>query len=123
MKPEVIPDTKPSTIVSTTFHRFNGGVVIDIECNLCDKTLFVNDNYLLLDFINGGIVEHAVKFFDSYLEGYVVTLVLLDLKTGEMIKRKHRINDEYLPCNWVLMPADSFEPKDKEDDLLEFVFN
>lgn len=124
MNLELTPETRPSTLVSTTFHRFDGGVVISIPCNLSDnQTLFVNDIYTLLDFKdNGGIVEHAVKFFDAYLEGYVVTVVVLDLKTGELLKRKHRINDEDLPCNWILMRAGYLKPEDRQDDLLDFDF-
>ena len=123
MKP--VPDTQPDTIVSTTFHRFSGGVVLNIECNLCDNhTLFVNDIYTLLDFgDNASIVEHpAVRFFDAFLEGYVVTIVVLDLKTGELMKRKHRINNEDLPCNWVIMDAGYLGPEDRRDDLLDFCF-
>jgi hypothetical protein len=118
------PDTKPNTIVSTTFHKFSGGVVIDIPCIIDNHTLFNKDIYTLLDFgDNCSIVEHpAVRFFDAYLEGYVVTIVVLDLKTGELLKRKHRINDEDLPCNWVLMRAGYLEPEDRRDDLLQFDF-
>jgi len=124
MKP--VPDTKPDTIVSTTFHRFDGGVVIDIPCviDVDNQTLFTNDIYTLLDFgDNGAIVEHpAVRFFDGYLEGYTLTIVVLDLKSGEILKRKHRINNEDLPCNWVIMDAGYLEPKDRRDDLLDFQF-
>ena len=126
MKPEPVPDTNSDTIVSTTFHRFKGGVVINIPCNLCDNnnhTLFTNDIYTLLDFgDNGSIVEHAVKFFDAYLEGYVVTIVVLNLKTGELMKRKHRISNDNLPCNWLIMDTDYLDPKDRRDDLLAFEF-
>jgi len=122
MKP--VPDIKPNTIVSTTFHRFKGGVVINTPCNLCDNhTLFVNDIYTLLDFgDNGSITEHAVKFFDAFLEGYVVTIVVLDLKSGEILKRKHRINNDNLPCDWLIMDTDYLDPKDRRDDLLAFDF-
>ena len=126
MKSEPVPDTKPDTIVSTAFHRFDGGVVIDIPCviDIDNQTLFVNDIYTLLDFgDNGAIVEHpAVKFFDAYLKGYVITIVLLDLKMGELIKRKHRISRNNLPCNWLLMDTDYLDPKDRRDDLLAFDF-
>ena len=125
MKTEVpIQDNRLKTIVSTTFHKFQGGVVINIPCNLCDNhTLFVNDIYTLLDFVdNGGIVEHTVKFFDAYLEGYLITIVVLDLKTGELIKRKHRINNEGLHCSWLIMDTEYLDPKDRRDDLLAFNF-
>ena len=117
-------DNKPNTNASKAFHRFQGGVVVSIPCNLCDnQTLFINDIYTLLDFKdNGGVVEHAVKFFDAFHEGYIVTVVVLDLKTGELLKRKHRINNEHFPCDWLLMDTEYLDPKDRRDDLLAFDF-
>jgi len=123
MKPEVIiPDIKPSTEAST-FHHFVGGYVLGgLPCILCDnKTVFVNDIYTLIDFIdNGDMIVHNVRFFDAYLRGYVVTVVLLDMESGELIKRKHRICNEDLPCDWVL--TDLFNSNHKKEDLLEFCF-
>ena len=122
MKPEVpVPDSNPC---ATGFHQFVGGFVIDLPCVLTDiKTVFVNDIYSLIDFCdNGGMVERAVRFFDAYLSGYVVTIVVLDLESGELIKRKHRLNNNVLPCNWVLTYTDNLNPKNIKDDLLEFDF-
>jgi hypothetical protein len=117
-------ENNSKTIVSTTFHRFTDGVLINIPCNLCDNhTLYVNDIYTLLDFRNNsGIVEHQVKFFDAFLEGYVITLVALDIKTGELLKRKHRINNVGLPCDWLVMDTNYLDPKERRDDLLAFNF-
>lgn len=122
MKPEVpVPDSNPC---ATGFHQFAGGFVIDLPCILTDfKTVFVNDIYSLIDFCdNGGMVERAVRFLDAYLSGYVVTIVVLDLESGELIKRKHRLNNNVLPCNWVLTYTDYLKPKNIKDDLLEFDF-
>ena len=122
MKPEVsIPN---SNNCATAFHQFVGGFVIDLPCVLTDyKTLLVHDIYSLIDFCdNGGMVERAVRFFDAYLSGYVVTIVVLDLESGELTKRKHRLNNNVLPCNWVLTYTDNLKPKNIKDDLLEFDF-
>jgi hypothetical protein len=121
MKPKVpVPD---SNHCATGLNQFVGSFVIDLPCILTDyKTLFVNDIYSLIDFSdNGGIVERAVRFFDAYLSGYIITIVVLDLESGELIKRKHRLNNNVLPCNWALMDTDYLNPKSRKDDL-EFDF-
>ena len=59
--------------------------------------------YHLLDFGDSGeIFVTKVKFFDAYVTGYKVTIVLLDIKNGEIIKRCHRLNNDALPCDWVI---------------------
>jgi len=97
---------------ATGFHHFDGGFFIDLPCVLTDnKTVFVNDLYSLIDFNdNGGILESVVRFFDAYLKGYVVTIVVVDLDTGELIKRKHRLNISSLPCDWVLTDTEFLDP-------------
>jgi hypothetical protein len=123
MKPEtIIPDSN-QCIASSTFHHFVGGFVIDLPCIISiNNTLFVQDDYSLIDFTdtNGGFIEHKVKFIDAYLTGYMVTIVVLDIESGELIKRKHRLGNDNLPCNWVL--TDLFNPNHKKDDLLDFEF-
>lgn len=125
MKTSVPTDINHSSKLSNQFHQFAGGFVLSgLPCIITDsKTVYFNDIYLLIDFgDNGGITEHAVRFFDASLRGYVVTIVLLDLKSGELIKCSHRINIDALPCNWVLTDTDIFEPKRKEGKLLDFCF-
>lgn len=109
MKPEV---TIPNSNHCTGFHKFVGGFVIDLPCVLIDnKTLFVNDLYYLIDFgDNGSILESVVRFFDAYLSGYIVTILVVDLDTGELIKRKHRLNISSLPCDWVLSDTEFLDP-------------
>ena len=59
---------------------------------------------------------------NAYMKGYNVIIVVLDMKAGELITRKHRLNNDILPCNWVLMEIDYYKPKYIEDELLEFEF-
>jgi hypothetical protein len=121
---EPVPDINPNTKTSNKFHHFVGGYVLGLPCIITDNsTVFVHDDYLLFDFSdNGGITERKVRFFEAYLRGYVATIVVLDLKSGELLKRRHRLNNDDMPCDWVLTDTDIFEPKHKENELLEFEF-
>lgn len=123
MKPEVIIPDNNECISSSVFHHFVGGFVIDIPCIKTDnQTLFVHDLYSLYDFTDAGdVYERMVRFFDAYLRGYVLTIVVMDLESGELVKRKHRINTNILPCNWMLTDTDILDPR-KKDDLLDFEF-
>jgi hypothetical protein len=121
MKPEV--PISDSTNCTTGFHHFVGGFVINLPCIKTDNsTLFVHDLYSLYDFKNKGVYERTVRFFDAYLKGYVVTIVVQDLESGELFKRKHRLNISSLPCDWMLTDTDFLDPTIKKDDLLDFDF-
>ena len=82
-----------------------------------EEILKIGTLFDLVDFgdATGEIYFRKVRFLNAYLKGYKLTIVLLDLKTGKMIKRKHRLNNESLPCDWVLMDTDVFKPKPDTD--------
>ena len=68
-----------------------------------DNIVNVGGLYDLLDFLdNREIAVTNVKFLEAYATGYRVTIVVHDTKTGEMLKRSHRLNNDTLPCDWVL---------------------
>ena len=115
---ELISDFNPSTEITNGFQHFVGGFFIDLPCILCkNKTVYVQDIYSLVDFLDhGGIKERAVKFFHSYLTGYKATIVILDLQSGELLKRSHRMNNDSLPCDWVLIEHDFLHPKSEPED-------
>jgi hypothetical protein len=123
--PEPVPDINHSSEASNIFHKFVGGFVINIPCILCeDNKVYIHDCiYDLVDFLdNAELYLHAVKIFNAHLRDSNVTIVFVDLKTGEFIQRSHRLNDDNLPCDWVLMETDLFKPKQKSDELLDFDF-
>ena len=112
---------KIENLLACKFQHFDGGFRIDLPCVITDNhTLYVQDLYDLVDFLdNGGFYIRTVRFCNAYLKGYQVTLVLLDLKTGELLKRSHRINNETIPCNWVLTQDDVVKSKSEpEKDVI-----
>ena len=117
-----IPDIKHSTEASKIFQKFVDGFKINIPCILCNK-VYIHEIYDLVDFLdNAELYLHAVKIYHAHLRGSIVTIVFVDLKTGEFIQRSHRLNDDNLPCDWMLMETDLFKPKQKKDELLDFDF-
>ena len=93
----------PDTPVTGGLQKFASAFIIQAPCIICkDKLVKVGDTYDLVDFLdNGGLNVRAVKFMNAYLRGYNVIIVVLDMKNGELITRKHRLNNDILPCNFI----------------------
>ena len=80
------------------------------EYLLCFPCIITNDNivnvgglYDLVDFgDNGEIAFATVKFLEAYKAGNKVTIIGLNRKSGELLKRSHCYNNDALACNWVL---------------------
>ena len=108
------------TLLACKFKHFDGGFLIDLPCIITDNhTLLAQDLYDLVDFLdNGGFYIRTVRFCNAYIKGYQVTLVLLDLKSGELLKRSHRINNETIPCDWVLTQDDDVKSKSETEEVL-----
>lgn len=99
---------------------------------LCFPCIITNDNivdvgglYDLLDFgDNGEIVFATVKFLEAYKTGNKVTIVGLDIKTGDLLKRSHCYNNDALACNWVLTdlftkPENNNESKRNHHEVIQ----
>jgi hypothetical protein len=114
---EPVSDITTSTEASAGFQHFVGGFVLPIPCILCENNIvYVQDEYDLIDFFDKGRINvRTVRFWHAYLKGYHVTLILLDLKSGELLKRSHRLNDNVLPCDWVLVKDDIFDSKSEPE--------
>lgn len=118
---EHIQDNCPDTPLNRGLQHYESTVKIPIPCVICDdKIVEVQGIYDLVDFLdNGEIVVKKVKFFDAYVIGYKVTIVILDTKTGELLKRSHRLNNASIPCDWVLTDLFYRMPESKEQLLFD----
>jgi hypothetical protein len=101
---EQVPDNCPDTPLNRGLQHYESTVKIPIPCVICDdKIVEVQGIYDLVDFLdNGEIVVKKIKFWTVYQNGFTVTIVVLELKSGELLKRSHRLNNANIPCNWVL---------------------
>lgn len=107
---------------NSTLQSFKSAFVVPIgfKCIICkDNIVKVADLYDLIDFGDRGkIYPKKVRFLNMYLKGYTLTIVLLDLKAGEMLTRSHRIDNDI--CNWVLMDVDVFNPKTDKKEIINY---
>ena len=120
---EQVTGNSPNTLRTNTFKHLVNAFQIPAPCILClDKLVSVTDIYSLIDFDDHGIYQRAVQFWHCYQTGFVFTIVVLELKTGELLKRSHRLNDVRLPCDWVLIEYDYLNPviTTKEQLLKDF---
>jgi hypothetical protein len=111
----------PNTPVNRGLQHLENAYIIPAPCIIShDKIVEVQGIYDLVDFLdNGEIVAKKVKFFDAYVIGYKVTIVILDTKTGELLKRSHRLNNASIPCDWVLTDLFYRMPESKEQLLFD----
>ena len=107
-----------NTLTSKKFLHLNGFFVIDAPCIFCEnKIIRVQEKYDLLDFLdNGHLSERTLKFWYAVLKGYTLKIILLDTKTGKLLHRTHRMDNDSIPCDWLLIEKDYFNPDKGSDE-------
>ncbi len=120
---KLISDFNPDSGTTKLLQHLENAFVIPAPCILSqDKIVKVRDIYDLIDFDdNGGINIHNVQFWTAYQNGFTVTIVVLELKSGELLKRSHRLNNDSIPCDWALIEFDFLNrmPDSKEQLLFD----
>jgi hypothetical protein len=111
----------PNTPVNRGLQHLENAYIIPAPCIISqDKIVKVREIYDLLDFEdNYGIRNYTAQFWFAYQTGFVVTIVVLELKTSELLKRSHRLNNASLPCDWVLTDLFYRMPESKEQLLFD----
>lgn len=102
------------------FKNLNDSFYIDMPCILAvDHLVKVNDIYYLLETLNNGEINvRNVKFFHAEKKGFIITIIVLDLETGELLKRSHRIKNDMLPCSWLLIASDYLFPESEDEKTI-----
>ena len=105
------------TFITDNFHQLEGAFYINSECVFIENKLVdVLEIYDLLDFLDGGGLElHNVKFWSAMLKGNTLKIIVFDINSGKVLHRTHCLNDNTIPCDWLLIAKDYFKT-----DLLEF---
>ena len=116
-------DNCPDTPVNRGLQHLENAYIIPAPCIISqDKIVKVSEIYDLLDFDDNGRINYrSVQFWTAYQNGFTVTIVVLELKSGELLKRSHRLNNASLPCDWVLLHLNYFNrmPASKEQLLFD----
>lgn len=105
------------TYITINFHRLKGGYYINYECIFTeDKIVNLMGRYDLLDFLNdGGFRLIEVKFLTANVNGNELKISLFHIDSRKTLQRTHFLNDNTIPCDWLLIAKDYFK-----DGLLEF---
>ncbi len=97
---------------------------IKSDCVLTKNQILVKNRiYEVLDFLdNAKIRLNHFKLLHAYLKGFDAYIVGIDIVTGEIIYRHHRLDTEVSVCDWVIIDLDFFE-KEVNENVIRFSFN
>ena len=86
-----------------------------------NKILVKNRIYQILDLLdNGAFNLFHIKLLHAYLKGFDVFIVGIDIVTGEVLYRHHRLDAGILPCDFLIVDLDYFEKEVSEDTIRFF---
>ena len=107
--PSIAKDTKVFLHQKDKFYVY-------VKCIFTEnKTLNVHEVYDLLDFRdNGDIYYRKVRFWIATLKGYTLKIFVLEIKSGELLTRTHRLNTDNDVCDWVLCSEHFFDNSDEK---------
>ena len=78
----------------------------------------VHDIYYLLETLNGENNVRNVKFWNAEKKGFNITIIVLDLESGKIIKCSHRAKNDMLPCSWLLIASDYLFPESEDEKTI-----
>jgi len=109
LSPRIAKNTK-------IFNQQKDKFYIDVKCIFTEnKILNVNEVYDLLDFgDNGEIYYRKVRFWHATLKGYTLKIFVLEIKSGELLTRTHRLKTDNDVCDWVLCSEHFFDNSDEK---------
>lgn len=104
-------------IVSNNFYHIDGKFYINYP-NVFAKNQLVYplDICDLVDYTPIDSIIRTVKFYHAFQKGYHLTIIVLDMDTGELLHRKLRINDDNPTCSWLLIESNYLMPDSETDD-------
>ena len=107
------------TYITDNFHQLKGAYYINSECIFTeDKVVNTLGNYDLLDFLNDGEFRLSeVKFLNATVKANELRISVFHIDSRKTLNRTHCLNDNTIPCDWLLIGKNYFK-----DDLLEFEF-
>lgn len=92
---------------------------VNSECTLTKNQILVKNRiYEILDFLDEGKIRITyIKLLHAYLKGFDAYIIGIDIVTGEVIHRQHRLGTEISICDWVIIDLDYFEKEVNENSI------
>jgi len=115
---------KPPTRITDLFQELGDeAFLINSICVYTNNQIIVKNRiYELFDLLdNGGMRFCYLKLLHAYLKGFDVVIVGIDIVTGEVLFRTHRLDAGIIPCDWLLLDLESFE-KEINENTIRFSF-
>lgn len=108
---------KPTHITDLFRELGDEAFFINSDCVFTkNKILVKNRVYEVLDFLdNGGISLFHIKLLHAYLKGFDAVIVGIDIVSGEVMHRTHRLDTGILPCEWVILDLNFFDTEIDEN--------
>ena len=110
---------KPTRITDLFKELGDEAFFINSVCIYTKNQIIVkNRSYELFDLLdNGGMRFCYFKFLHAYLKGFDVVIAGVDIVTGEVLHRTHRLDAGILPCDWLVLDLESFDKEINENSI------
>jgi hypothetical protein len=100
------------TGISGTYHSIgDNSFFVNLTCVWADNHVISSGkSYALFDYPAGnGIHGTPVKLLGVLMNDHVIYMTILDMLTGEVLKRSHCMNNAESNCTWLLLDLDYFQ--------------
>jgi len=121
MKPEEILSHKELVGISKYYQEYVDSYLVKSSEILTEgQFLFKDKQYILTDFRNGNIYVSPIMLKSICLKGYTYTILAIDLRSGEYIKRSHRLGSPLASSNWIINDLYYFDEKPDSEVIQDY---
>ena len=112
----------PRTGITGLFHRAGNTYYVNSPCVFTEKrNLEIGQVYELLDLLEDVRFNlRRIKLLYVYLKGFTFYICGIDIDTGDMIKRSHRLDSKELPCDWLIIDILFFATSEEKKAMKAF---
>ncbi len=113
---------KPVPCISDLFQKVgNDAFLIKSDIIITKNQILIKNNiYLILDFLDLGEMHFThIKLLHTFTKEFMLFIIGVDIKSGGIIKRIHRLDTELMPSEFVIIDLDFFEKEINENNTLE----
>lgn len=107
------------------YHRIDDNTFfVNSPCVFTEgKLLKRHEVYEIHDFKGEGINLRYVKLLWVYLKGFDFFIIGADIQTGELLRRRQRLDADELPCSFLIAEVFYFMEEGFEDNVIKTYCN